>query len=63
MIWERWKGLPEWKKKLYKMKKKGEKVAMKTVYKVATKGGRMIGKLGRPCRSDDDGEDDSSEYF
>jgi hypothetical protein len=44
----RYRQLPEWKKKLYRAKKTGENIALKTVYKVGTKGGRIIGQMGRP---------------
>jgi hypothetical protein len=69
----RYRQLPKWKKKLYKAKKTGENIALKTVYKVGTKGGRIIGNLGRPggpspdystLKSEEDdqdfGDDDSS---
>jgi adenine-specific DNA glycosylase len=66
MMRSRWKGLPDWKKKLYKIKKKTEDTAMKTVYKVGTKGGRIIGRLGHPPGRkdyDDDYDDDDGKYF
>ncbi len=58
MIRSRWKYLPGWKKKLYKAKKKGEMFVAKNVLKAGVKGGRLIGRLGRPTRlRDDDYED------
>lgn len=58
MIRSRWKYLPGWKKKLYKAKKKGEMFVAKNVLKAGMKGGRLIGRLGRPTRlRDDDYED------
>ena len=58
MIRERYKRLPDWKKKLYKAKKKGERFVAKNVLKAGLKGGRLIGRLGRPTRlRDDDYED------
>ena len=48
MMKARWKHLPEWKKQIYKAKKKTENFALKTVYKVGAKGGHIIGQLGRP---------------
>lgn len=60
----RYRQLPEWKKKLYKVKKKTQNIALKTVYKVGTEGGKIIGSLGRTGRRDyDDDEDDDGKYF
>jgi hypothetical protein len=46
----RYRQLPEWKKKLYKAKKTGENIALKTVYKVGTTGGRIIGHFDHSVR-------------
>ena len=57
-IRERYKRLPNWKKKLYKAKRKGEMFVAKNVLKAGMKGGRLIGRLGHPTRlTDDDYED------
>jgi len=48
MMKARWKSLPEWKKKIYRAKKKTENLALKTVLKVGMTGGHIIGQLGSP---------------
>jgi len=50
MMKERWKGLPEWKKNIYKTKKKAAHLAYKTMYKVGTTGGRIIGHFDHSVR-------------
>jgi hypothetical protein len=50
MMKARWKGLPEWKKKLYKVKRKAENTTLKTIYKVGTTGGRIIGEFDHTVR-------------
>lgn len=64
MMRARWKGLPEWKKNLYRAKKKTEMFAAKTVLKVGTAGGRMIGQIGHPVRRiyDDSSDDEEPSY-
>jgi hypothetical protein len=65
MMRERWKGLPDWKKKLYKVKKDTEMFVAKTVLKAGIKGGRIIGEMGFTGRRDydDDYDDDDGKYF
>lgn len=58
----RYRQLPAWKKKLYKVKRKSEDIAIKTAYKVITKGAKIIGEMGREDLEDDDKNDDG-KYF
>lgn len=61
----RWKDLPDWKKKIYKAKKKSEMFIATNVLRAGMKGGRLIGGLGRPMRLRDDTsgcDDDTSDF-
>jgi len=48
MIRERYKRLPDWKKKLYKTKRKGEKLATKAALKTASLAGRLVRATSTP---------------
>lgn len=64
MMKARWRGLPESTKSIYRAKKKAEMLAAKTVLKVGTAGGRMIGQIGHPVRRiyDDSSDDKETSY-
>ncbi len=51
MMRARWKGLPEWKKKLYRGKKQIEMSAMQTALKVGMTGSRWIGHIDQISRA------------